>query len=123
MALPRSENAIELFERVEAALVADRGRRLKEIIHLMIAVETTPLAKILARAQIPTPISDAIAARMVMPSGPSWMPLVAWVALRSDRLPSAIIPDAAKLFQLWLVATQSQTRTSISWLFNGFTSG
>ena len=108
MALPRSENAIELFERVEAALVAEKGRRLKEIIRLMIAVETTPLATILARTQISTPISDAVAARMVIPSGPGWMPLVVWVLLQSDLLPSAVIPDAAKLFQLWLVATQSQ---------------
>ena len=45
---------------------------------------------------------------MVMPSGPSWMPLVVWLLLRRDRLPSAVIPDAAKLFQLWLIATQSQ---------------
>jgi hypothetical protein len=109
MALPRSENALELFERVEAALIADKGRRLKEIIHLMIAVETTPLAKILARAQISTPASNSYAARMVMPSGPSWMPIVVLVLLLSDRLPSAIIPDAAKLLQLWLIATQSQT--------------
>lgn len=109
MALPRSENALELFGRVEAALIADKGRRLKEIIHLMIAVETTPLAQIFARAQIPVPASNAYAARMVVPSGPTWMPIVVWVLLLSDRLPSAVIPDAAKLLQLWLIATQSQT--------------
>ena len=107
MALPRSENAFELFERVEPALVADKGRRLKEIIQLMLAVETTPLAELLRHVQNPPTISETVAARMVMPSGSSWMPLVAWLALRSDRLPSAIIPDAAKLFQLWLVVAQA----------------
>jgi hypothetical protein len=109
MALPRSENALELFERVEAALVADRGRRLKEIMQLMIAVETVPLAQILVRAQTPAPISEATSTRMMMPTGPTWMPLVAWVLLSFERLPSALIPDVAKVFQLWLVVTQSQT--------------
>jgi hypothetical protein len=107
MALPRSENAFELFERVEPALVADKGRRLKEIIQLMLAVETTPLAEFLGRAQNPPAISDTVAARMVMPSGSSWMPLATWLALRSDQLPSAIIPDTAKLFELWLVVAQA----------------
>ncbi len=109
LALPRSENAFELFDRVEAALIADKGRRLKEIVQLMMAVETVPVAQIIARAQPQTPISETIAARMVLPSGPGWMPLVAWAALRSEQLPSAPIPDLAKLFQLWLVATQAQT--------------
>lgn len=107
MALPRSEDALELFERVEPALVADKGRRLKEIIQLMLAVETTPLAEFLKRTQNPPAISETAVARMAMPSSSSWMPLVTWLALRSDQLPSAIIPDVAKLFQLWLVVAQS----------------
>jgi hypothetical protein len=108
MALPRSENAFDLFERVATALVADKGRRLKEIIQLMIAVETVPLTQILARAQTQTAISKTMAARMVMPSGPTWIRLVSWAALQSDGLPSALIPDLAKVFQLWLLATHTQ---------------
>lgn len=108
LALPRSENALQLFEQVKDALVADRGRRLKEIIQLMLAVETTPLTEVLARLPSPPSISEAIAARMAWPTGSSWMPVVAWIALRADLLPSAIIPDAAKLFETWLMATQTQ---------------
>jgi hypothetical protein len=85
MALPRSENAFNLLERGTPALVADKGRRLNEIIQLMIAVETAPLAQILARAQAQTAISETMAARMVMPSGPTWMPLVTWGALGGNR--------------------------------------
>jgi hypothetical protein len=59
MALPRSENALELMERVDAALLADNGRRLKEIIQLMLAVETVPVSQILARAETPVPIPEA----------------------------------------------------------------
>jgi hypothetical protein len=50
-----------------------------------------------------------MAARMVMPSGPTWMPLVAWAVLRSDEFPGALIPDFAQVFQLWLLATHTQT--------------
>jgi hypothetical protein len=113
MGLPRSENASHLLDRVAPALLADKGRRLKEIIQLMIAVETVPLAQILARAQTQMAISETMAARMVMPSGPTWMPLVFWTALRSDRMPSALIPELAKVFQLWLVATHTQTQTQV----------
>ena len=107
MALPRSENALELMERLGAALLADNARRLKEIIQLMLAVETAPLAQILSRAQAPVPISPA-AAGVVVPAGPTWSPVVAWTALRADQIPSALIPDLTKLFQLWLAVTQAQ---------------
>jgi hypothetical protein len=33
---------------------------------------------------------------------------VVWLLLLGERLPSAVIPDAAKLFQLWLLAAQAQ---------------
>ena len=112
MALPRSENATELLIRVEAALTSDRGRRLKEIIQLMQAVETTPLSQILARFPAPVPISDTMAARTMMPSGSTWMPFVLWLLLLGDRLPSAVIPDAAKLFQLWLLVAHAQAQAA-----------
>src|SRR5262249_13550271 len=35
------------------------------------------------------------------------MPVVTWIALRADLLPSAIIPDVAKLFETWLMATHA----------------
>ena len=108
MALPRSENALELMERLGTALLADKGRRLKEIIQLMLAVETVPLAQILSRAQTQVPISEAAVAGMVIPAGPTWTPVVGWTVLRADQIPSALIPDLTKLFQLWLVATQAQ---------------
>jgi hypothetical protein len=109
LALPRSENAILLFEQVKGALIADRGRRLKEIIQLMISVETTPLTDLLARIPNATQISNAVASRTAIPSTSSWLSVIAWVALRADVLPSAIIPEAAKLFQLWLMVTRGQT--------------
>jgi hypothetical protein len=112
MALPRSENAPELLVGVETALTADRGRRLKEIVQLMLAVETTPLSQILARLPGAVPVADAVAARTAMPSGSTWMPFVLWLLLLGDRLPSAAIPDVAKLFQLWLLAAQGRSQAT-----------
>ncbi len=63
LALPHSENALELFDRVEGALVADKGRRLKDIIRLMIAVESEPLGKIIARSEPAIPIAEEIPQR------------------------------------------------------------
>jgi hypothetical protein len=108
MALPRSENAFDLMVRLDAALLTENGRRLKEIIQLMLAVETVPLAQVLSGAQTPVPISEETVAVMVIPTGPTWSPVVAWTMLRADEIPSALIPDLTKLFQLWLVATQAQ---------------
>lgn len=108
LALPRSENAFNWLDKEKDGLAADRGRRLKEIIHLMLAVETRPLTEILAQLPNAPPISPSVAARMAFPAGPTWMPVVAWVALHADTLPSAIIPDATKLFEIWLMAAQSQ---------------
>ena len=108
MALPRSENAFVLMAQLDAALLANNGRRLKEIIQLMLAVETVPLAQVLSRAQTPLPISEEAVAGMVIPTGATWSPVVAWTMIQADQIPSALIPDLTKLFQLWLVATQAQ---------------
>ena len=105
LALPRSENAIELYACVETALVAEKGRRLKEIIRLMIGTESETAAQLMARLQPSMPTAIAASSTIVVPTGPTWMPLVFWVLTAADRLPSAIIPDLAKLFQLWLIAT------------------
>lgn len=107
LALPRSENAFELLDRIEVALIANKGQRLKDIIRLMIAVESEPLAHVIARLQLSAPVANAIPAAIVMPTGTGWMPLVLWALTRVDRLPSALVPDLAKLFQLWLMATQA----------------
>ena len=108
MALPRSENAIDLFDNVEAALVADRGRRLRDILHLIFALEAEPIANIVARLPVPLPAAGALDASFVIPTGRCWLPVVVWVLMRVGQLPSALIPDLAKLFQAWLLGSQSQ---------------
>jgi hypothetical protein len=45
LGLPRSENAAALLDQLHGTLIEDRGRRLGEMIRLLIAVESEPLAK------------------------------------------------------------------------------
>lgn len=52
LALPRAEHAFALFQNLKSVLLGDEGRRLSEIIRLMIAVDSEPLAKVVARAAI-----------------------------------------------------------------------
>ena len=108
MTLPRSENGIDLFDSVEAALVADRGRRLRDILHLMFALEAEPIANIVARLPTPLPAVGALDASFVIPIGRCWLPVVVWVLMHEGRLPSALIPDLANLFQAWLLGSQAQ---------------
>lgn len=108
LALPRSDNAIALLDRLETPLVADKACRLRELIRLMIAVESLSIAEIVSRLQSPTLDIGNLPTDMVIAAGPSWAPLVCWVVARLDRLPSAAIPDVTKLFQLWLLTTHAQ---------------
>lgn len=108
LALPRSERALPLLQALEPALLENKGQRLADIIRLMITVEAEPLGKLIARAQPDAPIPQG-ANDLVVPKGQSWTWLVIWLAMRAEALPSALIPDVAKLFFAWLVATQGQT--------------
>jgi hypothetical protein len=108
LALPRSEQALALFVRLEGFLLEREGRRLGEIIRLMVAVESEPLARLVARLQ-PGMTIPAGADAIVMPKGLSWAWLVLWVLARAAEMPSALIPDLSEFFQCWLIATHAQS--------------
>jgi hypothetical protein len=108
LALPRAEQALALFESLKSVLLANGGRLLREILRLMIAVESVPFAKIIERAQpsvkVPPGVGD-----MVVPKGIAWTWLVVWLVSAAQSLPTALIPDVAKVFQAWLISTQDQS--------------
>ena len=112
LALPRAEQALGLFESLKLVLLTDNGRMLGEIIRLMIAVESVPVAKLIERAQpsikVPPGVED-----IVVPKGIAWTWLVIWLVSAAPSLPTALVPDVAKVFQAWLISTQNQ-----SWPFN-----
>jgi ABC-type cobalamin/Fe3+-siderophores transport system ATPase subunit len=105
LALPRSERAFMLLQGLEGALLQDKGRRLGDIIRLVMAVDSEPLATLLARTQPNTAIPQG-ADGLIIPKGSSWTALVIWLTIRADALPSALIPDIARLYFSWLIATQ-----------------
>jgi energy-coupling factor transporter ATP-binding protein EcfA2 len=107
LALPRSEKAFALFMGLKSVLLESGGRRLSEIIRLMIAVESTPLAKVIARIQpavaIPPGVED-----LIVPKGMGWTWLVLWLVGEAEALPSQVIPDVVKVFQAWLISKRVQ---------------
>jgi hypothetical protein len=108
LALPRAEQALALFGSLKSVLLANGGRLLCEILRLMIAVESVPFAKLIERAQpsvkVPPGVGD-----MVVPKGIAWTWLVLWLVSAAQSLPTALIPDVAKVFQAWLISTQNQS--------------
>ncbi len=74
----------------------------------MIAVESEPLAKLVARTKPSIPI-PANSSDLIVTRGQSWMWLVLWLLASRDALPTARIPDVAKVYQAWLISTQHQT--------------
>ena len=108
LALPRSEQALALFESLKPMLLANEGRLLCEILRLMIAVESVLATKLIERAQpsvkVPPGVED-----MVVPKGIAWNWLVVWLVSAVPSLPTSLIPDMAKIFQAWLISTQNQS--------------
>ena len=108
LALPRSEQALALFQGLKLFSSKSDGRRLSEIIRLMIAVEFEPLAKMIARVQ-PSIAVPSGADDLIVPKGLGWTWLVLWLVENAKSLPTALIPDVSKVFQAWLMSTQHQS--------------
>lgn len=105
LALPRSEDALTFFVALTPVLLESDGRRLREIIRLMIAVESEPLAALIARLRPDITLPVAGGGDFIAPKGPSWFPLVIWLTMSAETLPTGLIPDAVKIFQAWLMTT------------------
>jgi hypothetical protein len=105
LALPRSEDSLKLFVALTSVLLESGGRRLREIIRLVIAVESEPLAALIARVRPDITLPAAGGGDFIAPKGPSWFPLVIWLTISAKSLPTEVIPDAVKIFQAWLMTT------------------
>jgi len=107
LALPRSEQALALFMSLKSVLFESGGRRLSEVIRLMIAVESIPLATVIARIQPAVTIPPG-AEDVIVPKGRGWTWLVLWLVAEVKSLPTELIPDVAKVFQAWLISAQNE---------------
>ena len=95
LAVVRSEVGDELLTRVAGALLADEARLLNELIRTVKATDVRPLSKHLAGLGVTVPEA---AARLHIPSDPSWTRLMLWLLSLGDDLPDAATEDAADFF-------------------------
>ena len=116
LALVRSEIAVEMLEKASAYLLADGGRLLRELIRIVIAVESEPAKKRFAAAGLdPRLIPPGIS----VPNGPSWLPLILWLLKLGLRLPAAAVPDIVDLYTTWslvLAGKDAVTSYTVRWL-------
>jgi hypothetical protein len=95
VALIRSELSAEILTRAEGALLAERGKLLRELVRTLMALDKKSASEIFSGAGVAVP--EAIA-HLSIPVGPAWRRLVIWTLARADRLPADAIPDVAELF-------------------------
>lgn len=105
LALPRCEDALTLLTTLKPVLLEAGGQRLREIIRLVIAVESEPLAALIARVRPDITLPVAGGGDFIAPKGPSWVPLIIWLTISAKSLPTELIPDVVKIFQAWLMTT------------------
>jgi hypothetical protein len=98
LAAVRSEVGPELMTRAGLTLLRDDAAVLRELIRLVIAVDTQPFSELLSLAGIDPAV---IPSGLFVPNGPSWYHLVVWILLLGEGLPGAAIPDVVDLYIKW----------------------
>lgn len=95
LAILRSESAALLLERASVVLLENEGALLQELIRIAYAVESRPLAEVLAKHPA---LAQAMPAAVFAPSNGSWIWLAEWLLARKTELPLRTLPDVVKLF-------------------------
>jgi hypothetical protein len=96
LAILRSELAFTLLDRAAASLFARDGALLRELIRTAIAVESRPIADMLAEFGVDV---SSIPAGIFGPTNTSWARLAQWLLMRRAELPLQTLPDVVDLFQ------------------------
>lgn len=98
LALVRSEVAVRALQTAQATLLADNGALLNELIRTTTAVDAQSAREAFAEFGVDV---AALPDGLVMPIGPSWSRLIAWVLRLGDALPGGSLPDVVDLFNRW----------------------
>ena len=101
LSLVRSEIAPNVLDKASDFLFADRGKLLRDLIRVVMAVESESAVSHFAALgmdprKIPTDFN--------VPSGTSWPRLVIWLLRHGTELPGAAIRDVVALCQNWALA-------------------
>ena len=102
LAILRSELALTLLDRTAETLFENDGALLRELIRTAIAVESRPLADMLAGSGAD---KASIPAGLFGPANGSWAKLVHWLVVRRADLPLRALPDVVQLFQSFSAST------------------
>ena len=105
LALVRSEIASETLNKASAHLLADRARVLRELIRIVMAVESVSAAKYYGGLGIDPRM---IPAGISIPNGPSWLRLILWLLKLGANLPAAAIQEVVALYTNWSVVLGGQ---------------
>jgi hypothetical protein len=117
LALVRSEIGVALLDRAKSYLLDNKAQALRELIRVVMAVEVEPARKRLIAAGLDPKL---IPANFNIPSGPSWMRLIAWLLSFGDTLPPTAIPDVVDLYGAWSrgrLGKDPLTPVLVPWLY------
>jgi hypothetical protein len=117
LALVRSEIGQQLLSRASGYLLADKGKGLRELIRLVMAVDANPGTKWFSALGFDPKL---IPPNLNVPGGPSWSRLILWLLALGDSLPAAAIPDVVDLYIDWATGMLGQdplTRLLVPWLY------
>jgi hypothetical protein len=121
LALVRSEVGPTLLSRASSFLLADRAVVLRELIHIVMAVDVEPASALYAAAGVdPAKIPPGLH----VPSGPSWHRLIRWLLSLGKNLPAAAIPDVLDLYRAWsmgMLGRDPLTPSLLQWEYKWLT--
>jgi len=100
LALVRSEAAAEVLKTAEPVLTAADSALLNELVRTTMAVDAQPARELFAEAGLDVSLMPD---SLTVPSGPSWLRLIAWLLKLDDKIPGGSIPAVVDLFTSWSV--------------------
>jgi|GEM_PF-366916 len=117
LAVVRSETGKTLLARTSAPLSTNDASLLKELIRTVMAVDVTPISDLLAGAGVE---HVKLGASFNVPSGPSWLRLIAWLLDLGEKVPIHAIADVVELYTEWSIGhfgNDALTPALLPWLY------
>ena len=117
LALARSEIAQDILNKTSAVLFADRAKMLRELIRIVMAVESNPADDYYAALGIDP---SKIPAGITIPVRPSWARLIFWLLSIGADIPAPAIPDVVALYFNWSTAWAGKdplTPSIVKWFY------
>lgn len=102
LAIVHSESAFDVLNVLADVLLDSDGALLRELIPIVLAVDTQPATELWAALGINI---EKVPTNFHAPNGPSWSRLIIWLLSLQDRIPKLAIPEVAELYRAWCVGT------------------